>query len=178
MKTIRYTLFIYLLGCQKKEKTLFDSFQKKSDVEIYLSQYKLDNVPKEIGLLKDAQRLYINSDTVKEWTLYPPLSGLGKDNSAPPFRYLPNEITELTNLTSLTLVNLDLVVLPDNIYKLENLDSLILFMNKLTISNEIEKIKKLTRLKYLGILGNNITAGDLIELKKSNPRLKIVPDLR
>jgi Leucine-rich repeat (LRR) protein len=178
MKIIIYILSIFLLSCHSEEKLLFDSFQKKNDVEIYLSKYKLDSIPKEIGLLKDAKRLYINSDSVKGWTIYPPLSSLGKDNSKPPFRHLPNEITELTNLQSLTLVNLNLVTLPDNIYRLENLDSLILFMNKLTISNEIEKIKKLTKLKYLGLLGNNITANDIIELKKSNPGLKINPNLR
>src|SRR5882762_6958173 len=137
MKIIIYILSIFLLSCHAKEKTLFDSFQKDSDVEIYLSKYKLDSVPKEIGLLKDAKRLYINGDTAKDWAISPPLSNLGKDNSKPPFKHLPNEITELTNLKSLTLVNLDLVTLPGNIYRLENLDSLILFMNKLTISNEI-----------------------------------------
>jgi Leucine-rich repeat (LRR) protein len=178
MKTTFFILSIVLLCCQTKEKTLFDPFIKESDVEIYLSKLNLDTVPKEIGLLKNARRLYINSDTVNTWTIYPPLSGLAKDNSKPPFRHLPIEITGLTKLRSLTLVNLDLVTLPDDIYKLENLDSLILYMNKLTISYEVEKINKLSNLKYLGILGNNITASDLIELKKSNPELIINPNLR
>lgn len=178
MKTSIYIISIFLLSCQARKTNVFESFQNKDDVEIYLSNYKLESVPKEIGLLKEAKRLYINSDTSKGWTIYPPLSSLGKDDSKPPFRHLPNEITNLINLQSLTLVNLDLVTLPDNISRLENLDTLILFMNKLTIANEIEKIKKLKKLKYLGILGNNITAEDLMELKKSNSDLKIIPDLR
>lgn len=178
MKTIIYIVTFFLLGCQSKKKNLFESFQNESDVEIYLSRFRLESVPRDIGLLKKAKRLYINSDTAKGWTIYPPLSSQGKDKSEPSFRHLPDEITELTQLQSLTLVNLDLVTLPDNIYRLENLDTLVLFMNKLTITNEIEKIKKLSKLKYLGILGNNITANDLIELKKWNPGLTINPDLR
>ena len=178
MKTIIYIVIFFLLSCQSKKKNLFESFQNESDVEIYLSKFRLDSVPKDIGLLKEVKRLYINSDTAKGWTVYPPLSSLGKDNLAPPFRHLPDEITELTQLQSLTLVNLDLVALPDNIYRLENLDTLILFMNKLTIKNEIEKIKRLDKLRYLGILSNDVTANDLIDLKKTNPRLTINPDLR
>jgi len=51
-------------------------------------------------------------------------------------------------------------------------------MNKLTISNEIKKLKRLRQLKYLGLLGNNITASDIIELKRSIPGITINPDLR
>ena len=83
-----------------------------------------------------------------------------------------------SNLRSLTLVNLDIVSLPDNFDRLESLDTLILFMNKLTISNEIKKLKRLRQLKYLGLLGNNITASDIIELKISIPGITINPDLR
>ena len=178
MKTIIYIATFFLLSCQPKRRNLFKSFQNETDVEIYLSKYRLESVPKDIGLLKEVKRLYITSDTVKGWIIYPPLSSLGKDKLEAPFRQLPDEITELTKLQSLTLVNLHLVTLPDDIYRLENLDPLVLFMNRLTIKNEIEKIKKLSKLKYLGILGNDITANDLIELKKSNPGLTINPDLR
>jgi hypothetical protein len=70
------------------------------------------------------------------------------------------------------------VTLPDKIDRLKNLDSLILFNNKLTISKEIKKIKGLKNLKYLGIQGNDVTANDLIQLKESNPNLEINPGLR
>lgn len=178
MKIITYIVIFLLLGCKARKANLFESPQNECDVEIYLSKYKLDSVPSDISVLKEVKKLYINSDTTKGWTIYPPLSALGNDKSKPPFRHLPKEITELTKLQSLTLINLDLVALPDNIYRLENLDTLILYMNKLTVANEIEKIKRLPKLKYLGILGNDITANDLIELKKSNPGLTINPDLR
>ena len=75
-------------------------------------------------------------------------------------------------------MNLDIVSLPDNFDRLESLDTLILFMNQLTISNEIKKLKRLRQLKYLGLLGNNITASDIIELKISIPGITINPDLR
>jgi Leucine-rich repeat (LRR) protein len=178
MKITIYILAICFVGCQAKRKNIFDSFKGKSDVIIYLEKYKLDSVPAEVGILKSAKRLYINRDTSNGWTVYPPLSSLANVISAPPFRKLPDEITELTNLQSLTLINLDLVTLPDKIDRLKNLDSLILFNNKLTISKEIKKIKGLKNLKYLGILGNDVTANDLIQLKESNPNLEINPGLR
>lgn len=178
MKTLVSIVIFFFLSCQTKKTNLFESLENETDVEIYLIKYRLDSVPSDIRLLKEVKRLYINSDTTKVWTIYPPLSARGTDNSKPPFRHLPEEITELTKLQSLTLVNLNLVTLPDSISKFKNLDTLILFMNKLTVANEIEKIKKLSNLKYLGILGNNITANDLIELKKSNPGLTINPELR
>jgi hypothetical protein len=176
---VKSTLFILaflFLGCAKK-KSLFQSISGRANVEIYLSNYKLDSVPKEIGLLKGVKRLYISKDSLG-WTIYPPLSALGESKMTPPFRRLPNEITELTTLQTLTLVNLDLVTLPDRMDRLKNLDSLILFMNKLTISNEIEKLKRIKGLKYLGLLGNDVTANDLEQLKKSIPGLTINPELR
>ena len=161
-----------LLSCEAKNKPLFQSLGGKAEVEISLNDYKLDSVPKEIGFLKGVKRLYISKDTLG-WTVYPPLSAHDQIRTTPPFRHLPNEITELTTLQTLSLVNLDLVTLPDRIDKLKNLDTLILFMNKLTISNEIEKLRTFKGLKYLGLLGNNVTANDLEQLKKSIPGVVI-----
>ena len=178
MRISTYIFVIFLFSCNANNtKTVFDPLKEKTDIEIYLSEYGLESVPQEIRILKNVKRLYISKDT-SGWVLYPPLSALAQDESIRPSRYLPNEISELSNLTSLTLVNLDLVSLPDNIVKLEKLDTLVLFMNKLTISNELEKLKRLRRLKYLGLLGNDLTANDLIELKRSIPGITINPDLR
>jgi len=91
----------------------------------------------------------------------------------PPFRQLPNEITELTNLQNLNLAALDLKTLPDNFGKLQKLDSLNLVANKLTISAESAKLKKLKNLKYLGLFGNKIDTADIRELKRENPNLVI-----
>lgn len=115
------------------------------------------------------------SDTlINGWTSYPPLSALAGEHLKPPFRKLPSEITELLNLRTLILSNLDLVTLPDNIGKLENLDTLILNMNKLTMVNEVNKLKKLKNLKFLSIIGNRTEQSDLDELKKSLPDLTII----
>jgi hypothetical protein len=168
-----------IVSCgSKKPKMIFQSFIGASDIEINLSDYKLDSVPKEIGILKGVRRLCITKDGTRGWTSYPPLSALGQSITEPPFRYLPEDITNLETLQSLTLVNLDLVTLPDNIDRLQNLDSLILFQNKLTISKEIGKLKKLKQLKYLGLLGNDVNASDLKQLKASIPGIIINPELR
>lgn len=178
MKILIYISTVFLISCQAKKDNLFEALQQEADVEIYLSEYELQEIPSDIGILKKARRLYINSDTVGGWTIYPPLSVFEEERINPPFRHIPEEMTELTDLQSLSLVNLDLVTLPDNIDRLEQLDTLILFRNKLTIAKEIEKLKRLTNLKYLGILGNVVTANDIIDLKRSNPDLEINPDVR
>jgi Leucine-rich repeat (LRR) protein len=162
----------------KDSKSIFQSLKGLSNVEISLSDYKLDSVPPDIGTLEGVKRLYITKDGVGGWTSYPPLSALGQTPNTPPFRYLPEEVTNLTTLQSLTLINLDIVALPNNIGKLQNLDSLILFQNKLTVSKEIGKLKKLKQLKYLGLFGNYVTASDLTQLKESIPGLVINSDLR
>jgi len=148
------------------------------EVEIRLSRYKLDSVPPEIGELKGVKKLFISKDSAQGWVSYPPLSALDEFRTRPPYRYLPDELTELTSLQSLTLIDLDLVALPENIDKLQSLDTLVLFMNKLTVSKEVAKLKKLKRLRYLGILGNKVTVDDLAQLKQSNPGLHIDADIK
>jgi Leucine-rich repeat (LRR) protein len=136
---------------------IFNNLVDKSAVEIYLNTYQLDSVPREIGRLTNVTSLYIATDSVTGWTIYPPFSAIDQRTNTPPFKHLPDEIAKLVNLERLSLIDLDLVSLPDNFDKLENLDSLSLFMNKLTIANEIEKLKKLKKLKYIGLFGNKLT---------------------
>jgi Leucine-rich repeat (LRR) protein len=133
----------------------------------------LDSVPSDIGKLRKVKSLYITKDSTNGWTIYPPLSALKQMADIPPFRQLPNEITELTSLQNLDLTGLDLKTLPDNFDRLQKLDSLNLTVNKLTISNEIEKIKKIKNLKYLGLFGNKVDTTDIRQLKKENPNLNI-----
>jgi hypothetical protein len=179
VRIVLYIFAILLLSCQgEKDNSLFHSLRGKEEVEIRLSMYKLDSVPPEIGDLKGVKKLYISRDSAQGWTSYPPLSALGDLRAHPPYRYLPHELTELTSLQRLTLIDLDLVTLPEDFDKLQNLDTLVLFMNKLTVSKEIAKLKKLKRLKYLRIFGNKVTADDLAQLKRSNPGLRIDVDLR
>lgn len=175
MKTLFPVLLILLLSCETTEKKtgLFEDLADKTSLEIYLKTYGLDSVPKDIGQLKAARRLYIAKDSARGWTIYPPLSALDQRTQLPPFRQLPDEITELTNLESLVLSDLDLKTLPSNFGRLQNLDSLSLFMNKLTLSAELGKLKALKKLKYLEIYGNKADSTDLEELKKAIPGLTI-----
>jgi hypothetical protein len=168
-------LTTFLIGCSTTDKNqgLFDDLADKETVVIYLSKYNLDSVPSEIGKLKKVKSLFITKDSTSGWTIYPPLSALQRMTEVPPFRQLPNEITELTTLQNLVLAGLDLNTLPDNFDRLQELDSLNLFLNKLTISVEIEKLNKLKNLRYLGLYGNKIDTADLRELKRENPNLVI-----
>jgi Leucine-rich repeat (LRR) protein len=168
-------LTTFLLSCSTTDNRtgLFDDFADKKKVVIFLSNYDLDSVPKDIQALGTAKYLYIAMDSGNVWTIYPPLSALQQRAEIPPFRQLPDEITDLTNLQNLGLVGLNLKTLPDNFDKLQKLDSLILLMNKLTISEELEKLKRLKRLKYLVLFGNKVDTTDINELKRVNPKLVI-----
>jgi len=179
MKILMSILLSLILACHKKTSgSLFKDLIDKENIEIHLKDYGLQTVPKEIGTLKNAKQLYISYDSITGWTSYPPLSALGHENESPFFRRLPDEITTLTKLQTLTLVGLDLVALPDEFGRLENLDTLILYVNKLTISNELGKLSQLKKLRYLGLHGNNVTAKDLEELKKSIPAITTNPGIR
>jgi hypothetical protein len=168
-------LTTFLISCSTidNKKGLFDDLADKETVVIYLKNYNLNSVPSEIGKLKKVKSLFITKESTSDWTIYPPSSALKQMTEVPPFRQLPNEITELTTLQNLVLAGLDLKTLPDNFDRLQNLDSLNLILNKLTISVEIEKLKKLKNLKYLGVYGNKIDTTDIRELKRENPILVI-----
>lgn len=163
-------LAILTIGCSPTEKknTLFAHHANNETVVIYLSNYGLDSVPEEIGELKKVKNLYITQDSAAGWTIYPPLSAL---QPTPPFRHLPDAITKLSALKNLSLVGLNLKTLPTDFGDLQQLDSLNLMLNKLTISNELEKLKKLKNLKYAVLTGNQVDTADINSLRKEKPDL-------
>ncbi|MBC6365869.1 hypothetical protein [Algoriphagus sp. AK58] len=178
MRLLLITLTVLVISCttRDKENGLFDNLVDKETAVVYLGQYNLDSVPSEIGKLKKVMSLYITKDSTGGWAIYPSSSELEQMTEVPPFRQLPKELGELTNLQNLGLVGLDLKELPDNFGQLQNLDSLNLMMNKLTISEEIGKLKELKNLKYLALFGNKVDSTDVSELKKANPNLVIAFD--
>jgi Leucine-rich repeat (LRR) protein len=152
---------------------LFNDLIDKEEVTIVLNSYGLDSIPKEIRQLKKAKSLTISFDTLEGWTIYPPLSALNERIDSPPFNTLPDEITELKNLERLTIHGLDIARLPDNFGNLENLEHLDLSMNKLTVSNELVKLKGLKNLKYLSLFGNRIDTLIIKNWRNENPDIKI-----
>lgn len=174
MKPLLILISILFANCSSKkyDSNLFIDLAEKENVTIYLNEYKLDSIPAEIGRLTNAKRLYITSES-SGWTVYPPLSAIKQPNKKPLIPYLPSEICELKQLKSLGLVNLDLISLPDNFSNLQNLDSIDLSFNNLTLSNEIPKLIQLKNLKYLRLLGNKIDSASIRELEKHNPKLSI-----
>ena len=126
--------------CYRPKKGLFDNLVDKEEIVIYLSRYNLDSVPSDIGKLKNAKSLYISKDSADAWTIYPPMLVIAQLREVAPVRELPKELTKLSKLQNLGLVGLDLKRLPDDFGKLQNLDSLNLMLNKLVISEELEKL--------------------------------------
>ena len=178
MKVLLVCFSIVFLGCQSKsDKSVFDQLKGQKDIVISLKEFKLDSIPPAINVLQGVERLTILKDSAMSWVAYPPLSALGEqlklDSTS---RLLPKEITELESLKSLSLFNLDLVSLPDDLYKLKNLDTLDLTLNKLVISQEIDKLKKLTHLKFLNVGGNRAKKDDIVRLQSAMPATKIFQD--
>lgn len=172
MKPTTLLLTILLAGCSTTEKKgLFNDLADQETVRIYLSNYKLDSIPGDIGELKKVKSLIIAQ--TDGWTIYPPTSAIQQRVETPPFRQVSAELTTLTTLTSLRLSGLDLNQLPDNFDNLNNLDTLDVSLNKLTIANEIKKLQGLKNLKYLVLNGNKVDTTDINELKRVNPDLII-----
>ena len=94
--------------------------------------------------------------TTEGWTVYPPLSALPTvaNRTLPSVPELPKEITTLTKLEYLSIINMGLTKLPDNFDRLFNLKVLNLSHNKLVIENEAPKFEKLQNLEELTIYWN------------------------
>ncbi|MGS0525811.1 leucine-rich repeat domain-containing protein [Zobellia nedashkovskayae] len=170
MKSFSFlTLLIFTVSCESDDK--FKSLVDKEKVFIVLNLYGLDSVPKEIGTLKNAKELeIIRTD---DWTVYPPLSAADQWVDMPPFRTIPSELLNLKKLQKLTLIGLDIKTLPEDFDKLENLEHLDLSNNKLTISNELPKLKRLKKLQYVYLSGNHIDNNEIEAWRKENPNIEI-----
>ena len=157
-----------------QNQNVFAKLADEDSVVISLSQYKVKDVPKDVGQLTKAITLAISPEPLKTgWTIYPPLSAFEEYVDRPPFRNLPNEIACLVKLRELKLSHLELKTLPTAFDKLENLETLDLTLNKLTIKDEIDKLKNLKKLKQLALFGNRVTKADVVQLKAAIPALSI-----
>lgn len=175
MKIVPLIIFLLITGrAISQNNNVFSNLSDKDSVVICLREYGLKEVPKDIGQLTKAISLVVSPDPLKTgWTIYPPHGAFDELIDKPPFQFLPNEITSLTNLRELTLTQLAIKTLPTEFDRLENLEKLDLSINKLTIKDEIDKLKKLKNLKYLTLFGNRVTKEDLALLKAANPTLNI-----
>lgn len=162
------------MGCSSSPKDeLFGKFADKEEVYINLEQFGLDSLPREISQLRNVKILVVSRRAMKSRVIYPPPAKMEFWVDQPPFRSLPDEVATLTKLEQLTLHKLNIKSLPDNFGNLEKLVYLELSGNKLTIAREIEKLKKLRNLRYLGLVGNRLDTTDLRRLQNALPSARI-----
>ncbi|KAK2617062.1 leucine-rich repeat domain-containing protein [Leptospira interrogans] len=175
-------LFLINLFCKiqtekvepKTYRDLTEAIQNPLDVRfLYLNGQKLTTLPKEIGQLKNLQRL-----------------DLGYNQ----FKIIPNEIEQLQNLQVLELNNNQLTTLSKEIGRLQNLQELYLSYNQLTIlPNEIGQLKnlqvlelnnnqlktlskeigQLKNLKRLELDNNQLSSEEKERIRKLLPKCKI-----
>ncbi|MDO6473724.1 hypothetical protein [Maribacter sp. 1_MG-2023] len=68
------TILIFVFSCEPYH--LFKDLENQEEVFIELSKYGLDDIPKEVGQLKNAKKLEIYVDSLEGWTIYSPLSAM------------------------------------------------------------------------------------------------------
>ena len=133
-RNLKYLIILALImSCEQNH--IFKDLENKKVVFIGLAKYGLDSIPPEIVKLNEVQELTISLDSVMGWTIYPPLSAMAQMVDKPPFKTVPDELTELKTLKKLNISGLKIRILPANFGELKNLEYLDLSMNKLDLKS-------------------------------------------
>jgi Leucine-rich repeat (LRR) protein len=115
--------------------------------------------------------------------LHPPLSALGQDKRSigkddNQLSELPPEFTQLDRLNSLYIQANQLKKLPTGFHRLAQLDTLdISFNEQLELSSVMDELEKMSRLKYLNVIGVSASSETVDKLKMSLPNTKIITRL-
>lgn len=134
------------------------------EMKIDLSGQHRTEIPDSIFQMPEITYLNLGSSNI---TFYPPLSNLADSNSNS-ISILPEQIGRLTQLQTLILNTNKLTSLPDSIMNLINLEVLDLSINKdLDIIQQLDKLKKLPKLRVLKIVDVKITNEDVALLKSA-----------
>ena len=174
MRYLELALLITLIACSSEQKNTMDRFQHQETVTVTLDELQVNEIPNQIGELTHVTHLTIQqTQPESKWSVYPPLSWYETRERKEPFHKLPESIGRLRKLKSLQLSNLDIHELPESIAQLDQLEFLDLSMNKLDLSNELGKLKRLSRLRHLRILGNHFNENEMNAFKKQHPKLKV-----
>ena len=162
-----------LTSCQERD-SYFGHLAYEKKVAIALSDYGIEEVPPQIQELQNAEELTISWLSQDGWRVYPPLSFYsGLKEFPPPYQKLPKEITTLTKLRHLSIVDLNLSELPKDFTALENLETVNVALNKLNLSNELEKLQSLPHLRQLNVMGNRVDTVAMKKWMKEKPGLSI-----
>jgi Leucine-rich repeat (LRR) protein len=134
------------------------------EMKVDLSGQHLTEIPDSVYQNPEITYLDLGSSNV---TFYPPLSELVDSNSND-ISYLPEQIGKLTILKTLILNTNKLTTLPNSITKLVNLEVLDLSINKnLDIVQQLDKLKKLPKLKILKIVDVKMTKDEITIVKSA-----------
>ncbi|MCR9251425.1 MAG: protein phosphatase 1 regulatory subunit 42 [bacterium] len=157
IKVVMVFGLVSMLACGRNQNiTMIESHISGDTLVLPLCNLNLENVPEEIGEFKELKVLRVVCRD--GWTLGPPLSSLGDGNKVfePEMRigHFPESVKELKKLKVLTISQVGLKTLPNELHKLEKLEYLDISDNAMTISDELHKIEKLKSLKRVILIGN------------------------
>lgn len=168
-------LMISLLVCSyNRAMSQGIEYINDTTVLITLSELESDTIPNVIWSSMQIVELKIQKTRPQgRWESHPPLSWYENRELTPPYWSLPNKLGNLENLEFLYLSNLDINELPNSITNLSKLRILDLSLNKLRLTDELDKLKKLKNLDELRLLGNHYEAGIMEEFKKEFADIEI-----
>jgi Leucine-rich repeat (LRR) protein len=156
---------IFIVGCA--------FHNAPATTRLSLGNRNLTKIPDSVFQLSKLEYLQLGNS----FTLYPPLSALGKDSlpDMNTIRRIPDDINRLTHLRTLGCCFNDLVSLSRTITQLNHLDTLILSFNQhLKIEQELLTLKQMHSLKYLELIETECDQKTLHELRLALPNTKIV----
>lgn len=167
MRVLIAILILLFVGCSERKRSQI--------TKLDLSNQKLSIIPDSVFSLTNLTYLQLGNS----FTFYPPLSALGADmpvgDSLNRIVEISGSIENLQHLRYLCLRCNDLRSLPEEIVKLERLDSLDLSFNEnLSISIVSETLEKMHSLKYLNIVATESDSVTVDNLRKSLPKTKII----
>ncbi|MEM6523643.1 MAG: hypothetical protein AAGF85_02060 [Bacteroidota bacterium] len=139
---------------------------------IILSELGYKEIPKSLAIHSEVRRLRISIDS-GSWVILPPVSAWNRMIDQAKENPLPSSISSFTDLSFLDIAHLELTSLPKNFDLLQELDSLNIAFNYLIIENELPKLKRLKKLRYLNLVGNRIDTLQVEQWIHENPLIHI-----
>jgi len=141
---------------------------------ITLDELSFGEIPKKLWKEIRVEELTIQmAKPEKEWKAYPPLSYVQTIEFKEPFFYLPEDLGSLMNLRSINAVQIGLRTLPNSIMHLDRLESLIIPLNKLELTYEMDKLENLKSLKHLMVYGNHYDKEQMTLFAEGHPDLQL-----
>ena len=134
---------------------------------------------KSLSICMEMKELTIEiKENKKKWVVFSHFPGVSNYQCSYSFTKtiasLPDHFEDFDSVESLDVSYLGIISLPESLKKMIRLESLNISFNKISISNEEEKLLSLPNLKTLKVYGCDFSEAILNGIRKQRPDLKIL----